>query len=186
VEVSSNSSLDRQWRKLAFYSLEHGSNLPAMTITVVCNGAAAVKPQLGDDGRYRAHNLIMIFSDSMALKAVLKLGIPDILAAEEDRRSLSVSEILERLPMEFTPGPNSSINLRRIITPLVREGFFSESVDENKEPAFGLTDVSKYFVKGNEMNMLAIAGKVIFASEVAVGIVFYQFHKNKCRNLPKS
>jgi hypothetical protein len=111
-----------------------------------------------DDSKYVAHNMILRFSVSMALKAVLELGIPDILNKAEGHRLLSAPEILAQLPTKSTPGPTSFSNLRRLLTPLVREGFFRESVRGDEEPVYGLTDVSKWFIRSSESDMTSIAG----------------------------
>ncbi|CAM6081921.1 unnamed protein product [Calypogeia fissa] len=123
---------------------------------VSSNGSAAAS--LHDDSKYVAHNLIMKFSVSMALKAILRLGIPDILATAGGRKPLSALEILLQLPIKSgPPGSSSCSNLRRLLSPLVREGVFSESLNGEKQPVYGLTEISKWFVKDSLLNVTPIA-----------------------------
>ncbi|CAM6098938.1 unnamed protein product [Calypogeia fissa] len=114
-------------------------------------------PSQRDDSMYVAHNLILQFSVSMALKAVLELGIPDIIANAEGKKPLSAAEILAQLPTKSTPGLNSCSKLKRLFRPLVREGFFSESVNCERETVYGLTKVSNWFIQENESNITSIA-----------------------------
>ncbi|CAM6092462.1 unnamed protein product [Calypogeia fissa] len=104
-----------------------------------------------------AQNLIMKANISMALNAVLKLGIPDILATADGGKPLSAEEILRQLPTKSTPGPTYVRNLQRLLSPLVREGLFSESVDGNEQPMYSLTEVSKWFIRESQLSIAPVA-----------------------------
>ncbi|CAM6084441.1 unnamed protein product [Calypogeia fissa] len=111
----------------------------------------------GEDlSNFVALNLLMQRNLSMALQAVLNLGIPDILA--EGGKPMSPEEILQQLPTKSTPaGPSTVSNLHRLLRPLVRVGFFSESLDGDKQLVYGLTGVSKWFIRGSQSNLVAFA-----------------------------
>ncbi|CAM6090748.1 unnamed protein product [Calypogeia fissa] len=111
----------------------------------------------GEDlSNFVALNLLMQRNLSMALQAVLNLDIPDILA--EGGKPMSAEEILQQLPTKSTPaGPSTVSNLHRLLRPLVRVGLFSESLDGDKQLVYGLTGVSKWFVRGSQSNLAPFA-----------------------------
>ncbi|CAM6084436.1 unnamed protein product [Calypogeia fissa] len=109
-----------------------------------------------DLSNFVAQNLIMQRILSMALQAVLNLGIPDILAKRG--KPMSAEEMLQQLPTKSTPaGPRTVSNLHRLLRPLVRLGVFSESLDGDKQLVYGLTGVSKWFTRGSQSNLVPFA-----------------------------
>ncbi|CAM6090743.1 unnamed protein product [Calypogeia fissa] len=112
-----------------------------------------------DQSNFVAQNLILQKILSMALQAVLNLGIPDILA--EGAKPMSAEEIVQQLPTKTTPaGPSTVSNLQRLLSPLVREGLFSESLDGDKQLVYGLTGVSKWFIRRSQSNLVPFADLV--------------------------
>ncbi|CAM6090749.1 unnamed protein product [Calypogeia fissa] len=109
-----------------------------------------------DLSNFVALNLILQRNISMALQVVLNLGIPDVLA--EGVKPMSAEEILQQLPTKSTPaGPSTVSNLHRLLSPLVRAGLFSESLDGDKQLVYGLTGVSKWFIRGSQSNLVSFA-----------------------------
>ncbi|CAM6118781.1 unnamed protein product [Calypogeia fissa] len=120
-----------------------------------------------DLSNFVAQKLILQRILSMALQAVLNLGIPDILA--EGGKPMSAEEILQQLPTKSTPaGPSTVSNLHRLLSPLVREGLFSESLDGDKQLVYGLTGVSKWFIRGSQSNLVAFADMIFSPLLLAV------------------
>ncbi|CAM6084435.1 unnamed protein product [Calypogeia fissa] len=112
-----------------------------------------------DLSNFVAKNLILKRVLSRALQAVLNLGIPDILA--EGGKPMSAEEIVQQLPTKSTPaGPSTVSYLHRLLRPLVREGLFSESLDGDKQLVYGLTGVSKWFIRGSQSNLVPFADLV--------------------------
>ncbi|CAM6121623.1 unnamed protein product [Calypogeia fissa] len=141
-------------------------------MTGTSNGGASQRY----DSMYVAHNLIMKFTVSMALKAVLRLGIPDILSNAEGKKALSVEEILAQLPTKSSPGSNSvTSNLKRLLSPMVREGVFSESTDGEGKTVYGLTEVSKWFVKDSQQTLAPLTDFQL--STVLLGGPWDQMHE---------
>ncbi|CAM6083829.1 unnamed protein product [Calypogeia fissa] len=104
--------------------------------------------------RFLAPMSFMKRSFLMALQAALKLGIPDILAKSEGGKPMSAEELLRQLPTKSkSPSPTSISNLERLLSPLVREGLYSASVDGEKHcPVYGLNAVSKWLVRENPVS----------------------------------
>lgn len=107
-----------------------------------------------DDSRYIATNLTMLTILPMAVKAFIELGIADILASKAEE-PMSAEEIVAQLPVKSATGAAS--NLKRLLRPLVREGLVSQALNAEKEPVYGLTEVSKWFTTDQELSALPYA-----------------------------
>ena len=98
----------------------------------------------------------LAFADSLAIKCMVLLGIPDIIAHEGPRATISLHEIAARLP---TDSPHASC-LFRIMRFLVAKGVFRASVVKKStengacETRYGLTPASKWLVKERELSMV--------------------------------
>jgi hypothetical protein len=106
-----------------------------------------------DDSRYAAINLTMLTILPMAVKAFTELGIPDILA--KGKGPMTAEEIVAELPTKSQTG--SAQNVKRLLRPLVREDILSESLTEEKNSVYGLTEISKWFTSDIEGSVLPYA-----------------------------
>jgi len=105
-------------------------------------------------GQAHAWNCTLAFAESLAVKCVVLLGIPEMIAHEGPRATLSLNEIVARLPAD---SPDVSL-LFRIMRFLVAKGIFRTSVVKSTESGacemkYGLTPVSKWLVKEREQSM---------------------------------
>ncbi|CAM6129517.1 unnamed protein product [Calypogeia fissa] len=107
-----------------------------------------------DTTYYIANCLAMSNILTSAFKAVIELGIPDILAKAEGGKSMSGPEILAKLPTKTTPGPKSVVNINRLLRPLVYQGIFIETLNEENQPAYGLTEISNMCVRNNKASVV--------------------------------
>ncbi|GLJ34603.1 hypothetical protein SUGI_0695920 [Cryptomeria japonica] len=95
-------------------------------------------------GQAEAWKYTFAFVESLAVKSVVLLGIPDIIARHGPKATLSLSQIAAELPSE-KPDLNC---LFRILRLLVAKNFFRAETSEGAvEVRYGLTSVSKWFVK---------------------------------------
>lgn len=106
-------------------------------------------------GQAEAWKFTFAFVESLAVKSVVLLGIPDMIFREGPRATLSLNEIVARLP---TDSPDASC-LFRIMRFLVAKGVFRASVvksavDGATETRYGLTPASKWLVKERELSMV--------------------------------
>lgn len=106
-------------------------------------------------GQAEAWRSTFAFAESLAVKCVVLLGIPDMIAREGPRATLSLNEIAARLPAD---SPDTSC-LFRIMRFLVAKGVFRASVVKSAEAGafetrYGLTPASKWFVKERELSMV--------------------------------
>nr|ABK22503.1 unknown [Picea sitchensis] len=107
-------------------------------------------------GQIHAWNCTFAFVESLAVKCAILLEIPDMIAREGPRATLSLNEIAARLPRE---SPDVSC-VFRIMRFLVAKGVFRASVVKSSEDGgsyetrYGLTPVSKWFVKEREQSMV--------------------------------
>nr|AQX17822.1 hydroxycinnamic acids/hydroxycinnamoyl CoA esters OMT [Pinus sylvestris] len=104
-------------------------------------------------GQAEAWKCTFAFAESLAVKCVVLLGIPDMIAREGPRATLSLDEIVAKLPTE---SPDAAC-LFRIMRFLVAKGIFRASKSAREGGAFetryGLTPASKWLVKGRELSM---------------------------------
>lgn len=104
-------------------------------------------------GQAEAWKCTFAFAESLAVKCVVLLGIPDMIAREGPRATLSLGEIVAKLPTE---SPDAAC-LFRIMRFLVAKGIFRASKSAREGGAFetryGLTPASKWLVKGRELSM---------------------------------
>ncbi|CAM6106286.1 unnamed protein product [Calypogeia fissa] len=120
--------------------------------------------------KYIANCLAASIVVPMSIKAVIELGIPDILAKAEGEKPLTAPEIMAKLPTKSTPGPNSFTNLKRLMRPLVQQGVFTETlVKESNEVAYGLTEISKFCAKDNEWSIVPFHN-LVFSKELVGGL----------------
>jgi len=106
-------------------------------------------------GQAEAWKSTFAFAESLAVKCVVLLGIPDMIAREGPRATLSLNEIVAKLPTE---SPDSAC-LFRIMRFLVAKGVFRSSVvksaeDGTCETKYGLTPASKWLVKQRDLSMV--------------------------------
>jgi hypothetical protein len=106
-------------------------------------------------GQAEAWKCTFAFAESLAVKCVILLGIPDMIAREGSRATLSLNEIVARLPRD---SPDASC-LFRIMRFLVAKGVFRRCVvksveDGACETRYGLTPASKWLVKERELSMV--------------------------------
>ena len=98
-------------------------------------------------GQVQAWKFTFAFVDSLAVKCAVLLGIPDMIAREGPRATLSLDEIVARLPTE---SPDASC-LFRIMRFLVAKDVFRATVDHdgdgNETTRYGLAPASKWLVK---------------------------------------
>jgi hypothetical protein len=115
-------------------------------------------PSQDDDSKYRALNLVFKLGISFTLNTSIELGIPDILA----KGDATAEEILAQLPTKSNPPAQECLRkLECALKVLVREGIYQQSLNDEKKKVYGLTDLSKWFVKDNRKNVLPIAGLAI-------------------------
>jgi len=104
-------------------------------------------------GQVEAWKFTFAFAESLAVKCVVLLGIPDMIAREGPRATLSLDEIVAKLPTE---SPDAAC-LFRIMRFLVAKGIFRASKSAREGGAFetryGLTPASKWLVKERELSM---------------------------------
>lgn len=105
-------------------------------------------------GQTAAWKSTFAFAESMAVKCVVLLGIPDMIARQGPRAALSLDEIVAKLPTE---SPDSAC-LFRIMRFLVAKGIFRASKSAREggayETRYGLTPASKWLVKERELSMV--------------------------------
>lgn len=125
-------------------------------------------------GQDQAWKCTFAFVESFAVKCVLLLGIPDMIAREGLRATLSLKEIVARLPRG---SPDSSC-LFRIMRFLVAKGVFRASVDHGggNETRYGLTPASKWLVK--ECRELSMAPMLLMQNDERTIAPWHRF--NEC------
>uniref|UniRef100_A0A0D6QU46 O-methyltransferase domain-containing protein n=1 Tax=Araucaria cunninghamii TaxID=56994 RepID=A0A0D6QU46_ARACU len=106
-------------------------------------------------GQAEAWRYTFAFVESVAVKSVVLLGIPDMIARHGPNGALSLSEIVAALP---SPSPNVAC-LFRILRFLVAKKFFSAHIvtkngEMEMEMRYGLTPASKWMVKENETSLV--------------------------------
>ena len=112
-------------------------------------------------GHAEATKYMLAFVESMAVKCVVLLGIPDMIAKEGPCATLSLNEIVSRLPTE---SPDASC-LFRIMRFLVAKGVFSTSVVDC-DTRYGLMPSSKWLV--NERNLSIVPLHLVLNAEIAM------------------
>jgi hypothetical protein len=127
-------------------------------------------------GQADAWKSTFAFVESLAVKCVVLLGIPDMIAREGPRATLSLDEIAARLPTE---SPDASC-LFRIMRFLVAKGVFRASVVKSAEAGacetrYGLTPTSKWLVKERELSMVPM---VLMQSDERTMAPWHRF--NEC------
>ncbi|GLJ07333.1 hypothetical protein SUGI_0064630 [Cryptomeria japonica] len=105
-------------------------------------------------GQAEAWKYTFAFVDSLAVKSVVLLGIPDIIARHGPKATLSLSQIAAELPTQ-KPDVNC---LFRILRFLVAKNFFrAETSERENEVRYGLTPASKWMLKdGASLSMSAM------------------------------
>ncbi|XP_059063421.1 (R,S)-reticuline 7-O-methyltransferase-like [Cryptomeria japonica] len=105
-------------------------------------------------GQAEAWKYTFAFVDSLAVKSVVLLGIPDIIARHGAKATLSLSQIAAELPTQ-KPDVNC---LFRILRFLVAKNFFrAETTEGGNEVSYGLTPASKWMLKdGVSLSMRAM------------------------------
>ncbi|XP_004490696.1 probable O-methyltransferase 3 [Cicer arietinum] len=94
-------------------------------------------------------NHIFNFINSMSLKCVVDLGIPDII--HNYGKPMSLSKLIPLLPIH----PSKTFFIYRLMRIMTHSGFFSQhNISENElETEYVLTDTSLLLLKDNPMNM---------------------------------
>ncbi|XP_058747967.1 probable O-methyltransferase 3 [Vicia villosa] len=94
-------------------------------------------------------NHIFNFINSMSLKCVVDLGIPDII--HNYGKPMSLSKLISSLPIH----PSKQSDIPRLMRITTHSGFFSQhNVTENElEIEYVLTDASRLLLKDNPMNV---------------------------------
>eukprot|EP00253_Pinus_taeda_P009320 PITA_09320 len=127
-------------------------------------------------GQADAWKSTFAFVESLAVKCVVLLGIPDMIAREGPRATLSLNEIVARLPTE---SPDAAC-LFRIMRVLVAKGVFRATVVKGAdagacETRYGLTPTSKWLVKERELSMVPM---VLMQSDERTMAPWHRF--NEC------
>ncbi|GLJ07271.1 hypothetical protein SUGI_0063240 [Cryptomeria japonica] len=104
-------------------------------------------------GQADAWKYTFAFVDSLAVKSVVLLGIPDIIARHGPKATLSLSQIAAELPSQ-KPDVNC---LFRILRFLVAKSFFrADTTGGTGEVRYGLTPASKWFLKEPSLSLTAM------------------------------
>uniref|UniRef100_A0A0D6R916 O-methyltransferase domain-containing protein n=1 Tax=Araucaria cunninghamii TaxID=56994 RepID=A0A0D6R916_ARACU len=101
-----------------------------------------------EEAQLKLYDMIMSISKPMALKAIVSMGIPDIIATYGDgNKSLSVQQIASHI----SPAPANLESLFRILRFVASHGIFSESPhasgDDITQSRYGLNPVSELLVQ---------------------------------------
>ncbi|KAL0554664.1 hypothetical protein IC582_008595 [Cucumis melo] len=82
------------------------------------------------------------YINSMSLKCVIELGIPDVL--HNHGHPMSLSQLVEALHIH----PSKAQSLARLMRLLVHSGFFSQTPHQ-QVMKYGLTPSSRFLLRGN-------------------------------------
>ncbi|XP_057871810.2 (R,S)-reticuline 7-O-methyltransferase-like [Cryptomeria japonica] len=125
-------------------------------------------------GQAEAWKYTFAFVESLAVKSVVLLGIPDIIAHHGHRATLSLSQIAAELPSE-KPDVNC---LFRILRFLVAKNFFRADTSEGaNEVRYGLTPASKWLVKdGVAAPSLSITALLLMQNDVTMMAPWHHFN----------
>ncbi|KAK1268124.1 Trans-resveratrol di-O-methyltransferase [Acorus gramineus] len=96
-------------------------------------------------------NHLFQFVNSMSLKSVVELGIPDILHRNEGR-PVSLSHLASLISIP----PNRIDYLRRLMRMLIFKGCFANVSKEGEEENYALTPVSRLLVKDKDTGVLPL------------------------------
>ncbi|GLJ07303.1 hypothetical protein SUGI_0063930 [Cryptomeria japonica] len=127
-------------------------------------------------GQAEAWKYTFAFVDSLAVKSVVLLGIPDIIARHGPKATLSLSQIAAELP---TKKPDVDC-LFRILRFLVAKNFFrAETSGGANEVSYGLTPASKWMLKdGTAAPSLSMAAMLLMQNDVTSVAPWHRF--NEC------
>lgn len=126
-------------------------------------------------GQAQAWRSTFAFAESLAVKSAVLLGIPDLIARQGPHGTLSLREIVARLPRET---PDASC-LFRIMRFLAAKGVFRASVDSdggNESTRYGLTPASKWLVQ--ESRELSMAPMLLMQNDERSVAPWHRF--NEC------
>ncbi|GLJ07299.1 hypothetical protein SUGI_0063870 [Cryptomeria japonica] len=127
-------------------------------------------------GQAEAWKYTFAFVESLAVKSVVLLGIPDIIARRGPKATLSLSLIAAELPTQ-----NPDVNcLFRILRFLVAKNFFrAETSGGVNEVRYGLTPASKWMLKdGAGASSLSMAAWLLMLNDVRSVAPWHHF--NEC------
>ncbi|GLJ07300.1 hypothetical protein SUGI_0063880 [Cryptomeria japonica] len=127
-------------------------------------------------GQAEAWKYTFAFVESLAVKSVVLLGFPDIIARHGPKATLSLSQIAAELPSEK---PDVSC-LFRILRFVVAKNFFSAETNGGaNEVRYGLTPASKWMAKGGaSAPLLSMAPGLLMQNDVTSLTPWHHF--NEC------
>ncbi|GLJ59296.1 hypothetical protein SUGI_1501830 [Cryptomeria japonica] len=127
-------------------------------------------------GQAEAWKYTFAFVESLAVKSVVLLGIPDIIARHGPKATLSLSQIAAELPSE-KPDVNC---LFRILRFLVAKNFFRAETSEGaNEVRYGLTPVSKWMVKdGGAAPSLSMATILLMHNDMTTMATWHHLNES--------
>ncbi|KAI4322649.1 hypothetical protein L6164_022322 [Bauhinia variegata] len=99
-------------------------------------------------GQAECWKIMLSFTDSVAIKAAVELGIADII--DHHGQPISSQKILGNLA--DAPSPDISF-LLRIMRVLVRRKIFSAQKSETGETLYGITPISKWLLRDSKMSL---------------------------------
>nr|BDC79575.1 hypothetical plant O-methyltransferase [Thujopsis dolabrata var. hondae] len=126
-------------------------------------------------GQAEAWKFTFAFVESLAVKSVILLGIPDIIARHGPKATLSLSQIAAELPSE-KPDVNC---LHRILRFLVAKKFFRAETSEGAvEVKYGLTPDSKWFVKDGAAAPSSMASTLLMQTDETVMAAWHHLNES--------
>ncbi|CAJ1978955.1 unnamed protein product [Sphenostylis stenocarpa] len=99
-------------------------------------------------GQVEIWRYMLCYTDSLAIKCVIELRIPDII--HRYGKPLSLSQIVENI--EDAPSPDANL-LQRVMTLMVRRKIFSAEQSETGETLYGLTSASEWILRDTKMTL---------------------------------